>query len=72
MLLARMEAAGAQAAVLAAAKMCEPGMDEQVAYSRALEAKGIPFLVLEFEEKMSGLERMRMEVETFVESILFG
>ncbi|HET7421646.1 MAG TPA: 2-hydroxyacyl-CoA dehydratase [Candidatus Dormibacteraeota bacterium] len=71
MLLARIEASQAQAAILAAAKMCEPGLDEQVAYSHALEARGIPFLVLEFEEKMSGLERMRMEVETFVESILF-
>ena len=71
MLLARIEASGAQAAILAAAKMCEPGMDEQVAYSRALEARKIPYLMLEFEEKMSALERMRMEVETFVESILF-
>ncbi len=71
MLLARIEASQAQAAILAAAKMCEPGLDEQVAYSHALEARGIPYLVLEFEEKMSGLERMRMEVETFVESILF-
>jgi benzoyl-CoA reductase subunit C len=71
MLLARIEASDAQAAILAAAKMCEPGMDEQVAYSRALEARKIPYLMLEFEEKMSALERMRMEVETFVESILF-
>ncbi|HYM66064.1 MAG TPA: 2-hydroxyacyl-CoA dehydratase [Patescibacteria group bacterium] len=71
MLLARIADSGAQAAILAAAKMCEPGMDEQVAYSKALEARGVPFLMLEFEEKMSGLERMRMEVETFVESILF-
>jgi len=71
MLLARIKASGAQAAILAAAKMCEPGMDEQVAYSKALEERGVPFLMLEFEEKMSGLERMRMEVETFVESILF-
>ena len=71
MLLRRIEASQAQAAILAAAKMCEPGMDEQVACSRALEARGIPYLIVEFEEKMSGLERMRMEVETFVESILF-
>jgi len=71
MLLARIHESNAQAAILSAAKMCEPGMDEQVAYSRALEARGIPYLMLEFEEKMSGLERMRMEVETFVESILF-
>ncbi len=71
MLLARIDASHAQAAILAAAKMCEPGMDEQVAYTRALDARKIPYLLLEFEEKMSALERMRMEVETFVESILF-
>ena len=46
-------------------------MDEQVAYTRALDARRVPFLLLEFEEKMTGFERMRMEVETFVESILF-
>jgi benzoyl-CoA reductase subunit C len=71
MLLKRVADSGAEAVILAAAKMCEPGMDEQVAYQHALEAKGIPFLLLEFEEKMTGFERMRMEVETFVESILF-
>ena len=52
-------------------KMCEPGLDEQVAYQKTLEAKQIPFLLLDFEEKMTAFERMRMEVETFVESILF-
>jgi benzoyl-CoA reductase subunit C len=71
MLLQRIRESGAQAAILAAAKMCEPGMDEQVAYQKALQAEGIPFLLLEFEERMTGFERMRMEVETFVESILF-
>jgi benzoyl-CoA reductase subunit C len=71
MLLRRIRESGAQAAILAAAKMCEPGMDEQVAYQKALQAEGIPFLLLEFEERMTGFERMRMEVETFVESILF-
>ncbi len=71
MLLRRVEASGAEAVILAAAKMCEPGMDEQVAYSDALKARGIPFLLLEFEERMTAFERMRMEVETFVESILF-
>lgn len=71
MLLRRIRDSGAQAAILAAAKMCEPGMDEQVAYQKTLLAEGIPFLLLEFEERMTGFERMRMEVETFVESILF-
>ena len=71
MLLRRFEAAGAQAVILAAAKMCEPGLDEQVAYVRALEERKVPYLVLEFEERMTAFERTRMEVETFVESILF-
>jgi benzoyl-CoA reductase subunit C len=71
MLLRRFEESGAQAVILAAAKMCEPGLDEQVAYQKSLEDKGIPFLLLDFEEKMTAFERMRMEVETFVESILF-
>ena len=71
MLLRRIEESSAEAVVLAAAKMCEPGMDEQVAYQRVLDERRIPYLLLEFEEKMTGFERMRMEVETFVESILF-
>ena len=71
MLLRRVEDSGAAAVILAAAKMCEPGLDEQVAYQKTLEAKQIPFLLLDFEEKMTAFERMRMEVETFVESILF-
>ncbi|HYM97286.1 MAG TPA: 2-hydroxyacyl-CoA dehydratase [Candidatus Sulfotelmatobacter sp.] len=71
MLLRRVEQSGAQAVILAAAKMCEPGLDEQVAYQKTLEERKIPFLLLDFEEKMAAFERMRMEVETFVESILF-
>jgi len=71
MLLRRFDESSAEAVVLAAAKMCEPGMDEQVAYQRVLDERRIPYLLLEFEEKMTGFERMRMEVETFVESILF-
>jgi benzoyl-CoA reductase subunit C len=71
MLLRRVQESGAEAVILAAAKMCEPGLDEQVAYQKTLEAKKIPFLLLDFEEKMTAFERMRMEVETFVESILF-
>src|SRR5579864_7004092 len=71
MLLRRFEESGAEAVILAAAKMCEPGLDEQVAYQKILEDKKIPFLLLDFEEKMTAFERMRMEVETFVESILF-
>ena len=71
MLWSKVQACQAQAAICAAAKMCEPGLDQQVANQHALDAQGLPCLMLEFEERMSGFERMRMEVETFAESILF-
>ena len=71
MLLERLRGAGAQAAILAAAKMCEPGLDEQVAYTKALDEEHIPYFVTEFEEKMSGFDQMQLQLETFVESILF-
>jgi benzoyl-CoA reductase subunit C len=71
MLLRRIREAGAEAAIVAAAKMCEPGLEEQVGYSHALDEAGIPHLVMEFEEKATVFEQMRMEIETFVESLLF-
>jgi benzoyl-CoA reductase subunit C len=71
MLLRRIREANAEAAIVAAPKMCEPGLEEQVNYVRALEEAGIPHLVVEFEEKMTVFEQMRMEVETFAESLLF-
>ena len=71
MLLRRIRESGADAAIVAAPKMCEPGLEEQVHYTRALEAAGIPYLVLEFEETMTVFEQMAMEVETFAESLLF-
>lgn len=71
MLLRRIRESGAEAAIIAAPKMCEPGLEEQVNYIRALEAAEIPHLVLEFEEKMAVFEQLRMEVETFAESLLF-
>ncbi len=71
MLLRRIREANAEAAIVAAAKMCEPGLEEQVAYTRALDDEGIPHLIMEFEEKTNVFEQMRMEVETFAESLLF-
>ncbi len=71
MLLQRIRESRADAAIIAAPKMCEPGLEEQVNYIRALEAAGIRHLVMEFEEKMTVFEQMRMEVETFAESLLF-
>jgi benzoyl-CoA reductase subunit C len=71
MLLARIRAAEAEAAIIAAAKMCEPGLDEQVAYSGALDEAGIPYFVTEFEETMSGFDHLQIQLETFVENLLF-
>jgi benzoyl-CoA reductase subunit C len=71
MLLRRVRASGAGAVILAAAKMCEPGLDEQVAYSKTLEEAQVPFFVTEFEEKMSSFDQLQVQLETFVESILF-
>ena len=71
MLLQRLRAAGAQAAIVAAAKMCEPGLEEQVAYVRALETAAVPYFVTEFEENMSSFEQLEVQLETFVENLLF-
>jgi benzoyl-CoA reductase subunit C len=71
MLLQRIERAGAQAAIVTAAKMCEPGLEEQVAYTRALDAEGVPYFVSEFEENMTSFEHLEVQLETFVENILF-
>jgi benzoyl-CoA reductase subunit C len=62
----------ADAAILTAAKFCEPGLDDQLAWSKHLDEAGVPYLVLEFEEKMTSFEQMAMQVETFAESLLFA
>ncbi len=74
MLLERIRnGAEAQACIVAAAKMCEPGLDEQVAYSQALDEEGIPYFVTEFEERMSTFGHLQIQLETFVENhLLFG
>jgi len=71
MLLDRIREAKAEAAIVAAAKMCEPGLDEQVAYADALEAEGIPYFVTEFEEAMTSYDHLHIQLETFVENLIF-
>jgi len=71
MLLDRIRHARAEAAIVAAAKMCEPGLDEQVAYSEALDQAGIPYFVTEFEERMTSYDHIQIQLETFVENLLF-
>lgn len=72
MLLKRIEDARADAVIVAAAKMCEPGLEEQVAYTNALDEKGIPYFVSEFEENMTSFEHLELQVETFLENLLFA
>jgi len=62
---------GAQAVILLIAKFCEPAYFDYVLFKRELESATIPHLLLEFEEKTFTFERLRSEVETFVESLLF-
>jgi benzoyl-CoA reductase subunit C len=71
MLLDRLRRAEAQAAIITAAKMCEPGLEEQVAYTRALDQEGVPYFVSEFEENMTSFEHLEVQLETFVENLLF-
>ncbi|MDQ7851269.1 MAG: 2-hydroxyacyl-CoA dehydratase [Armatimonadota bacterium] len=71
-LVQRVRALGADAVLFLCAKFCEPALFDYALYRRALEEAGIPHLFLEFEEKMWIFDRARGEVETFVESMLFG
>ncbi len=71
MLLERIRSSGAEAAIVSAAKMCEPGLDEQVAYSQALDEAEIPYFVTEFEERMTSFDHLKIQLETFVENLLF-
>ena len=71
MLLRRVKDAEAEAVILAAAKMCEPGLDEQVAYSKELDAENIPYFITEFEENQNTFDEISLQMETFVENIMF-
>ena len=71
MLLERVERAGARAVIVSAAKMCEPGLEEQVAYVHALERERVPHFVTEFEENMTTFEQLEIQLETFVENLMF-
>ncbi|RME81220.1 MAG: hypothetical protein D6785_09285 [Planctomycetota bacterium] len=72
MLLEKFRNAQAEAVILGAAKMCEPGLEEQVTYSKTLEAEGIPYFVTEFEENQTSFDTLSIQLETFVENLLFA
>lgn len=71
MLLQRFKNARADAVILAAAKMCEPGLEEQVAYSKALDEHKIPYFISEFEENQNAFDHISIQLETFVENLIF-
>lgn len=72
MLIDRVKNARADAVVVAAAKMCEPGLEEQVCYTYALDAEKIPYFVTEFEENMNSFENVEVQMDTFLENIMFA
>jgi len=72
MLLERVRGCGAEAVIVAAAKMCEPGLEEQVAYCKMLEAESIPYFITEFEENQTTFDHLGIQLETFVENLLFS
>jgi benzoyl-CoA reductase subunit C len=71
MLLERIQKSRAQAAIVTAAKMCEPGLEEQVVNTRTLDQANIPYFVSEFEENMTSFDHLEIQLETFVENLLF-
>jgi benzoyl-CoA reductase subunit C len=71
MLLERLERADARAAILMAAKMCEPGLEELVVHTRALDGRGVRYFVSEFEENMTSFDSLEIQLETFVENLVF-
>lgn len=71
MLLQRIKKSDAEAAIITAAKMCEPGLEEQVAYSYELDNENIPYFVSEFEENMTSFDHLEIQLETFVENLIF-
>jgi len=62
----------ADAVIMLVAKFCEPAYFDYVLFKQELEKEGIPHLLIEFEEKLFTFENLRMEVETFAESLLFA
>ena len=70
-LLDKVRETKADAVVILAAKFCEPALFDYALYRKALDEAKVPHLFLEFEEKTWVFDRLRTEVETFVESMLF-
>ena len=66
--VAEIKRPGKDVTVIAHSKMVLVALEA----AKELEREGIPHLLMEFEEKLFTFERLRTEVETFVESLLFN
>ncbi len=71
-LVERARACGADAVVVLMAKFCEPALFDYALYRKALQEAHMPHVFLEFEEKMWLFDKIKTEIETFVESLLFS
>lgn len=71
MLVDRIKGSNAEAAIITAAKMCEPGLEEQVTYTQTLDEMNFPYFISEFEENMTSFDHLEIQLETFVENLLF-
>ncbi len=71
MLKERVENAKAEAVIITAAKMCEPGLEEQVTYTQQFDKDNTPYFVSEFEENMTSFDHLEIQLETFVENLMF-
>ncbi|MFW9780263.1 MAG: 2-hydroxyacyl-CoA dehydratase subunit D [Candidatus Heimdallarchaeota archaeon] len=62
-----------QAVIFLTTKFCEPALEDFVLYKEALEKERnqIPYLHVEYEERSSNFEDVRLQFETLFESILF-
>jgi len=71
MLRERVQNAKADAVIITAAKMCEPGLEEQVTYTQEFDKNNTPYFVSEFEENMTSFDHLEIQLETFVENLIF-
>ncbi len=67
----KIRATRADAVIFLIAKFCEPAYFDYVLFKKKVDELGLPHLLLEFEEKLFTFDRLRTEVETFVESLVF-
>jgi len=67
----KIRATHADAVIFLIAKFCEPAYFDYVLFKKKVDELGLPHLLLEFEEKLFTFDRIRTEIETFVESLVF-